>query len=387
MDIRTDIREELETHLRDCEDSLISDGVHPRDAHTRAVQLFGELHRVELDVAREHQRQSLWSMRAIIVGMVFLAIAISLGYWLRSYPLTGALFQPVMLSILYLGIFALVLVLIRWMVEFWGLNSKEVLLFSLLFSLLINVSITAIYDIDKVLVPIQAILVGSLLLAVVITFWNSLSVFARRVAIYGFAIFAIWTAIHGQATISFLGLPSCIYLTRDAVPLSGELAQCKEMPFFYPLLWPVYAVIISALFVTFHFLKRYVASAGTFAHRKIVMTTALALVPLLPLAVHDVNNYGKIDVISWKPAIYQSYHNILDRDPQPKDMDFYAYTRSYQNIKRVEAVLYASQERRIKINLLHQEILHRDASEAEMDFFIQSRMTVTDIRTKLQSHE
>lgn len=384
MSRMSNVRQEFESHIADKADELVGQGVEREEALRQARQSFGNIEKYEREVLTLNGTQTFFTpTRLATVGAV-VAICLSLGTWLRQYPLTGVLFQPVLLGTVYLGLFAVVTRTLAWLLEYWGITSRTALWASLLFGVVVNMSLTLVNDLDNFLVPLHGVVLALLLLVALQRHWGALPIFVKKMFIYGFGIATTWSAIHGKALFAFLYTQPCLYLTRDTTPLTGILATCRQVPLAHPALWPLYALTLIALFAGVRFLGRYWKNSSSRQYRKVALSVVFAALPLLPLTVHDVNNYGKVDVISWKPAIFQAYQEILGRDPEPKDITFYARTRAYTQLPRVREVLYQSVERTLVIDKLHREILGRSASAVEIVFFVEGRQAVEEIRTVLR---
>lgn len=384
MSSRRDIELELQSHLIEAADELRAQGVSNDDAQQQARERFGSTENILAAITALEPHRAWWTPHASAALGAVVAIVISLGYWLRQYPFSSVTFQPISLSLVYLGVFAAVTIVVKWICEYYGLQSRQAAWLSLLFALLVNFSVTTVFDLDKVFIPLHALMVAGAVIAFVVWRWTSLSVLGKRAVVYGFTLLTTWSAFHNQPMLSWLQTPPCIYITPDQVP-AEQLAKCQHWSWETSGLWPIYLVALTGLFMCARFLIRYWHSRGSFRYRKLLLTMAMAAVPLVPLGMHDINNYGQLDIINWKPEIYQAYLDILGRRPQQSDIDFYSLTRSYQVMPKVKAVLYASRERRIKIDLLHQEILHRPASTAEIQYFVDSKLTIEKIRAALSS--
>ncbi|MBI5037929.1 MAG: hypothetical protein HZC01_04490 [Candidatus Kerfeldbacteria bacterium] len=384
MSVRDDIKLELESHLADATDDLIKQGMTPDAAAEAAKRKFGNIEEIASEMQVTRQRRSIFSPNLIVSLALSVGIIVSLGYWLKQYPLSGVLMQPVILGLLYVGIFAAVAIIVTWLSEYWGIASQAALWSALVFGLMVCIAITIVYDLDKVLIPFHAIVLGTLIAAVLMKFWSRLPVFLKKTIIYGFTMVTTWSALHGKELFRFIQPDACLYLTRDTTPLVGELAHCQQLAFFNPLLWPIYFIMLVGVTSGIYFLGRYWRNQGSTLGRKLVVSAAFAAIPLLSLSFHDINNYGAIDIISWKPEIYQAYQEILGRDPEFKDIDFYTYTRAYRSMSRVKEVLYRSYERTLVIDKLHQMMLSRPASDAEIDHFVETRQSVLEIRHELE---
>jgi hypothetical protein len=150
-------------------------------------------------------------------------------------------------------------------------------------------------------------------------------------------------------------------------------------------LFPAYLFLLLGIPFLWLFVLQYVRNNGTRAYRKLSMSAVIVALPFMPLFVHDVNNYGELDILPWKADIYVAYAEILGRAPEQKDIDFYGMTRSYKQMEQVRDVLYRSAERRLKIDLLYREELHRSATEEEIDAYVESRSSVGTIRDDLRA--
>lgn len=382
MSSRRDIELELNDHILETVDELRAQGLTPPEAERQARARFGSPEKIASEIAELDRQRAWWTPHVSAALGATIAIVVSLGYWLRQYPLNSVLLQPIGLSLLYLGIFSAVTLVVKWVSEYFGLRSRHAVWLILLFSLLVNFSVTTVYDLDKVFIPLHALITAVAVAGLVVWRWSSMSVLAKRSILFGFAIVATWSAFHNQPMLAWLQTPPCIYITPDQVP-AEQLARCQHWSWLTSGLWPVYLTIVLGIIVGANFLRHYWHNAASRRLRKIGMTLAFVAIPILPITMHDINNYGQVDIVSWKPAIYQAYQDILGRRPQQKDIDFYGYTRSYQVMPKVKAVLYASRERRLKIDLLHREILQRPASAAEIQFFVDGRQTIQEIRDYL----
>lgn len=375
-----DIDDELEAHVEDLTSNFIADGFLAKEARQRAQQAFGNINAI---------RSELVALRAPVTRMASIVVAVflSLGavLWLAVWqaPTRFSSLEPIALLWLFLAVTGIVLVLQHWLIHSLGVRRLRILAPAFALPMLFNLSLTAIMDVDRLLVPLQTLGIGLAAIVMLRLAWRRLSFTIRRAVIFLFGFLAAWSALVLAPPFPFLHFAGCRYLTRDAVPLAGALASCQQLSWFDWRIVVLAIAGITGLAALIAAAKSTWPGKGLQQLQKIALTVVCVLLPIFPLFVHDVNNYGRVDVVRWKPLIVQSYRDILGRDPQAKDLEFYALTRSYLNLERIRSVLYASTERRLKIDLLYRDAFGRPATEQEIDRYVNNRMGVEDITREL----
>lgn len=386
MHVAPSIREELDSHLAELIEDFIADGYTRDDAEHEAHRVFGNPARLADTVAAIDQRRRFGTAfrQSIVRFYAFIALLLGIVFVSGHSFVNGTIVEPLALTWLSIGVILLVTRALHWIVEYTGYDTVRPLFVGTAFSTLAAMSITILFDVDKFLVPLYILALGIVITVLGTALWHRMSVTVRRVHIYGFGIVATWAALNPGLILNLLGVNRCVYLTRDVLPMPQDLAQCTQIPWQSSVLFPFYAALIIGFPTLASFLIRYWQSHASFTYRKALLTLAVAAIPVVPGMTRDINNLGQLDVVRWKPAIYASYQDILGRDPQEKDIEFYAMTRAYQDLARVRDVLYGSTERRLKINLLYQETLGRPATEQDILSAVDGRKSVEQIRRDLQ---
>ncbi|MBI3963620.1 MAG: hypothetical protein HY341_01345 [Candidatus Kerfeldbacteria bacterium] len=386
MRVAPAIREELDSHLAELIEDFVADGFAPDAAEHEARRVFGNPTQLADAVAAIDGRRRFGTSFRLSIVRFYAFIALLLGIvFVSGHPhINGTIVEPLALTWLSVGVILLVTRVLHWVVEYTGYDTARPMLVGTAFSALVGMSITILFDVDKFLVPLYILALGILSAALGTAFWDRMSVMVRRVLVYGYGSIATWAALNAGLVLNLLGVQRCVYLTPDVLPIPQDLAQCTQIPWQSSALYPFYAMLAIGLPYLGVFLFRYWQSHASFTYRKALLTLAVAAIPAVPSMTHDINNLGQLDVVRWKPAIFESYQDILGRDPQDKDIEFYAMTRAYRDLPRVRAVLYASHERQLKINLLYEESLGRPATEQELQSAVAAHRTVEQIRRDLQ---
>lgn len=377
---RRRVREELEAHIGDLASEFVERGYSDADARTAAEQQFGDAVAVENAlVTRSLDARVVLGVTYALAGSALITALFSVREPVLQAQIQWAVFVWACLSVI-----AAVLVCICWAMEFYGMHSGLTLWVAVLLTLLVSMVVTLVLDIDNFEVNIHAIGLGGLLLVVGGALWSRFSVRIQQMLLYGYATAVTYSTLVEEPLFSFVGTARCLFLTPDAVPLTGVNVHCQQVSLLSGMLFPAYLFLLLGIPFLLKFLFTYVRDRGPRLYRKLSMSAVVFALPLMPLFVSDVNNYGELDILRWKADIYEAYHDVLGRSPEQKDIDFYATTRSYEHMEVVREVLYQSYERRLKIDLLHQEELGRHATEEEIAAYVERRITAEDIRSELQ---
>jgi hypothetical protein len=153
------------------------------------------------------------------------------------------------------------------------------------------------------------------------------------------------------------------------------------------MLLPIYITLFIGIPYFIYFLIRYCLNKGSKIYRKIVLTSATISCLIVPVLFNDINNYNQISIIPWKAEIYNIYQEVLGRDPEEKDIEFYAITRAFKDMSKVRQILYTSKERKVKINLIFVEVLNRQATAKEVEFYVAKRFGVEEIYNRLRNQK
>lgn len=382
-----EIRDEMQAHIEDMMLDLVSSGMEEAEARAEAEKAFGDVESaVQSTIEVEGGLPKLLSHPLLlgVIGYVVLFLVMQFAHAAVSPSAVAGQIQVVMLWWVFIGVTALTALFVHWMIQFVGPHSLYSLRLTMLFTVLVSLSITSVLDIDNFEVNVSAVAVGVVAYAVVALFWKYVSVNMARIIMYGYAVLVTWSTLIEEPLLGFIGEARCLFITPDNVELVGALAACQQVPFVGRATAPlILAGLIGAVYVV-GFLRKYVSSNTVEMYKKLALTAGVVALPVVPMMTPDLNNYGELDVLPQKAAIYEVYWDVLGRSPEEKDYLFYARTRGYENLDRVSEVLYKSGERRLKINLLHLEYAGRSATKEEVDAYVESRKTIDDIRMELQ---
>lgn len=432
-----EILTELQSHIQERSEELRFKGLTPEKAQKQAAQEFGQLETVYQQV--KNIKGSAWlpwlSPKALLLWTYcFLTMALLAIYFGFKNQVAGTIFEPLLLYWAGFSIVGGTVIISYWLIEFLGLGKHKTLWVTILFIALLNLPITAILDIDNFEVNVHAMFLGITLILLSKIFWPKLTIWWQKFIIYGYAIIATTSILREKPLFNFIGKARCLFLTPDNVPLTGALASCQQVQPWSGMLIPVYLTLLIGVPYLFYFLIRYWLNKSTRLYRKIILSSSALGLIIVPMVVNGVNNYGQIDIVPrkaeiyqlyqeilqrdptaeeiefyaqtrayqhldriretllnseeyninldqapWRPTIEQIYWDILGRDPRTNELRFYAVTRAYQDMERVKETLYQSEERKIKINLIFQEVLKRPATEEELDFYIKNKTSIEDI--------
>lgn len=381
------IDEELEAHIADAVLDLISQGMEKRQADEVARQQFGNIIDIKKQTVEQYS-DSIWNRfgpTVCIIGPYAVLSVVFLLMWLvMRRSLIGVTLEPFFLWWVFAGVIAMTLLIVKWIFEYTGLLKIQGVVASMIFVLLEAFSLTNVLDINDFEVNIHAVLLAAVLFLVLQLAWKRLSALIKTMAVYGFTVVVTWSALVQEPLFGFIGTARCLYIKSSEGALPEVVAMCSQVPFMSRLLIPIYILLAVGVPFMIYFLFRYWISQSTVIWRKVIFSCVVAALPLAPAFVNDVNTLGGLDVIPWKAEIYQAYWETIGRRPEEKDFDFYARTRAYENIEQVKTVLFASQERRLKIRLIYQEVLGRAPSKEEIGFYIENQRTIDGIYEDLQ---
>lgn len=374
-------QEELDSHILDCAADLEQTGFDHASALVEAKKQFGDQAAVTHELQRMHPWLSIYADWIALIAFVViapvlyvttrLAAASPIGFYAATFLLW---WWPIALLMIAFG-------LVRWVRLIIPLRNHVIWPITLSVGFVFAATITIVLDINNFETAAYNAGLSVIFGLMGWILWHQLS---RRLKLFGgYSITAlmITSAWREHGYFESAVLPGCSYVQNTVLEPS---ALCHQVTWYDPRLLFIFIILVVAVgFITFY-LHRLWHSQAAPLYQKALTTAVLALLPITPLAFHNVNSTGAIDVVPWKVQIDQAYMNILGRHPEAKDYDFYANTRSYEHMSRVKQVLYDSTERRLKINSLYEHILERSASEAEIDAYANSYMTIAEIRHELK---
>lgn len=380
------IREELDAHIQDMVDDLISEGMDPAAARALAQQEFGDLQDIEAEVVLLHKRLAWlpWSPISIITTTytLLLVILITIAFSFFN-SIEGTAFEVVTVWAIYGGVIGMGALLIYWLSEYFGWHTRAMVFVSAAVTMVMALSLTIIFDIDKFETNIHAAAFSVLVIGVANFVWNSISVRFKQLIVYLQSIVVLRSIITHDPLFSYIAKPGCWFVTQDA-ELTGALASCVQVYWWSPILIPIYLTAIISVGYIAYVLTKYIQAQMISMYRKVGISLSCVGLILVPIFIHDINDQAWLDILSKKPEIYQAYEDILDRQPTDSEMEFYAKTRSYEHMNKIREVLFASEEREQKIQIVYKEILQRKASQQELTQHDTNKDSIADIYQQLE---
>lgn len=356
------IREELDAHLADCVDDLVAGGMSHETAHAKATAQFGDVTVVAEAVARVDQGPGVlawlnrlpWRPTSILTTLyvaMLCILSITTYNWFSA--IEGTITESVTVLWIYGALIGLGALLTYWLTDFFGWHTLRGIWITVCVTQLLAVSLTIVFDIDKFETNLHALAFSGLVLVIAKLLWSRLPLIGKQVLTYGHGVVVLYSVIYHEPLFKFIAKPGCWFITPDVAELTGALATCHQVQWWDVILYPLYTAAAIGLGYLGWTLVQYWRNAGTQLHRKILLSVSCAGIMITPWFVQDINNEARLDILPYKATIYESYNHILDRKPTADEIDFYAVTRSYEHIDKIEAVLYESNERTIKINELY----------------------------------
>ncbi len=375
-------QEELDSHILDCADELVQLGYDRAAALQEAKVKFGDVDQVAAELARIHPWLAVY---ADWIGLgVFICVAPPL-YLITQLANTNPIgFYAEGLLVWWCGaaVVVVTIILVRWSQQIFLLETRRSWWLSISLGLVAAVMLTAVLDINNYETAVYNAALAMILAALGSVLWPRLNIFAKQVSIYCVIGGLIWMSWREQGIAEHQLLRGCSYLRPSALDVH---TLCEQIAWYAPRLLLLYGVLALAIGMILYYLGHLWADRLMAPAKKGITTLALVLLPLIPFYVNGVNSTGAIDVIPWKQEIDEAYINILGRHPEEKDYTFYGYTRSYEHMSEVRAVLYASEERRIKITMMYENILGRTPTTEELDTAANSYKPILEIRNELKA--
>lgn len=385
--IEQDVRAELQAHLEERAEEYVSDGLSMAEAERRAQLDFGSLDEHVRATVRTHPPVEQLPFTRTQVAMVLYVLTVSvLGVlsWKWQGTSVAAEVEPVLWRVVQLGVVAVNVGLVYWIVRFYGLRSPVVAWVAAVWTLLYGFGITAILDIDNFEGTIHALLLVAVVLVVMQVAWKHVSVWWRRVVLYALAAVIPWSALTEHPVFDVVYQGRCLFVTPDPGPLTGVLQACQQVPLLSTTFFPVVALVVIGVPVILMLMVRMLMNRpATPIVRPLSFAAVLCMLVIAGWQFSDINNKGELDILPWKADIYDAYADALGRSPQDKDFRFYAETRAYLHIERIRQTLYASAERRLKITAVYQEVLRQDPTAEEVESWVSGQQSIEMIRLSL----
>lgn len=380
------IREELDSHIEDMVDNLVLNGMDPAAAKALAEQEFGDREEIETEVVLIHKRLAWlpWSPISIITATYALLLVMLIAIAFTFFnSIEGTAFEVVTVWTMYGGVIGMGALMIYWLSEYFGWHTRAMVFVSAAVTMLMALSLTAIFDIDKFETTIHAAAFTALFIAITNFVWNSISVRFKQLIVYLQSIVVLRSIITHDPLFSYIAKPGCWFITQDA-ELTGALASCVQVYWWSPILIPIYLTAIISVGYVMYVLTKYIQAQLVSMYRKVGISLSCIGLVIIPVFIHDINDQASLDILSKKPEIYQAYEDILDRQPTDSEIAFYAKTRSYEHMNKIREVLFASDERKHKINLVYKEVLHRKATDQEIIQHDANKDSIADIYKQLE---
>lgn len=382
-----EIKLELESHLADQQEELVHAGMSAEEAKIKALELFGSLDDHVIATLSAHTPARFFFHPTTTIFILSLCTLTVSG--LLFVTLAGSTNQLVAEKALvwsgFCSLVGLALCLTRFLIEYFGLKTQAVVYASLVLSLLMSFSITSLLDLNNFEVTIHLMFLA-LILAMTLHFgWKRIVLPVKYAVLYLFSGLSMFVAFIEHPIFGFIGSFRCLFILPATTPLTGSLAVCQQLPLWHPLLLLLYTLVFGGGVYLLTIFWSYLKNHSTGLYRKVILVASMSSFGLAPMALPDLNKYGEMDIVPWKIEIYSAYEDILGRDPEQKDIEFYARSHAYQDMVRLKEVLYQSDERKLKIDLLYQTILHRQATPQEISDLVQQQMTVEEITVWLET--
>lgn len=381
------IRTELESHMADLRDEFLNSGMTADQAEAEIQQVFGDLDTlVKQTLAVQPQTRTILhpctSLMILSSECIFFT---AVAFWLMNGLPAQLVLEKALVWSAFFGVVSLGLCLSRFMLEYFGLNKVHVVYASLTLSLLISFALTSLLDLNNFEVTIHLIGLAVFVGIGLHMWWNKLRLWVKYASLFLFSAVSTFSALTERLLFQFLGELRCLFIQPNPVQVLGILATCQQLPLWHPLLLILYTLVLGGGIYLLSILWGYLKNKATAISKKIILTLSLSSLSVAPILLPDLNKYGEMDIVPWKIEIYAAYAEVLGREPETKDIQFYAQTRAYLDMFHLREVLYQSEERKLKVDLLYQEILHRHATPEEVEYFATQKLSVDQIRQLLQT--
>lgn len=369
-------QDELEGHILDC---AADQGIDLAEARKR----FGDIGAIGQQLSAIHPWLAAYADWIVLV-VILLASAplyFSAMVWANTIP--GFLAERLLVWWWGVMIALAGFVLLKWQAEMVMPNTKTLLLYALSTGFVFSLVITAVLDVNNFETTVYNAIFSLISGVALWLSWPKLQLKQKQLLLYSAVGLMLLFAWREKGWLEAVLFPNCLYLQPD--PYTVAPKECTQVSWLHPWLLVIYATGLASTALLTHYCLRLWRQSSVL-YRKVITTGAFVLLPITPLVLSGVNQSGKLDALPWKRDVYTAYVDILGRRPEQKDYDFYAQTRSYQHLSTVRAVLYKSAERRLKIQLLFQEILLREPTPEELNTYAESTLTIKEIYDELIIH-
>ena len=372
--------------MLDLVDDLVTQGLTPTAAQQQALQQFGDINTISQAVIKIHHPRFnwYWSPQTILLLLFILSGGV---IFTSTLFITTPLIHDVLLIVklwwYYLAIIIAGQLLNYRLIQYFSLRRITSFITLILTNLVASASLTIVLDIDDFETNLDALILAIVLTGLIGYFWKHISMRWRAVTLYIFSIISTLSILLNKPLWQGLYQARCFYITPDNIPLTGTLTSCTQVTWFSPLMLLILLCLVGGWLLVIYKLKNYWLNRGTKIWQRSFVAMFFLGTIIIPIKIHDINNQAELDIIPWKYRIDKVYLNILGRLPENKDVDFYATTRSFEHMSKVQDTLYKSNERRLKINQLYQQFLQRNATKAEIDNYVNNKKTIPVIINEL----
>lgn len=378
MSHSSDLLEELRAHEEDLASEARGSGCSASESAARAQRRLGDVSAI-----RSRAQESLFWRRALIACASVAVCLSSVVYFFVTAQRLSVVLTLSALLLMQIGVACVAVIIARSIVHAYSANRLHGFVHASIFVLALASAEVCMLDIDHV----EVIIVFAVLTACVLTAFflhrQDPSIRSRFLLLY-VLIGALFLSLLLSEWFGWAErIPLCLYVTPDSVivPQCHLFVLSRVVTVALGCIMVVF--VVSALITLRRVLKTRVLSGV----QKWAAVAAILAVFFLPLFVRDLNNYGALSLLFAQPKITQAYHDVLGRNPQQKDLDFYALTGAYRHVDRIRSVLLTSEERRLKVQELYAHILHRAATQEEIDVWNERGSSVAQIQKSLDSLE
>ncbi len=369
---------ELNSHILDTVDELMADGYSQSAAEKLAQERFGNLNKTAKTLKTiNHPVFNVKFSPLTWVTFFYCAITSLLVMGLKL-PLPSILQDFIQIALFWLaqvGVIGITMLISYWVLSYIGLHHHTWAWASYSLTFIQNCALIAILDIDHFEVLLHNLILLGLFYVTTFYTWEYLDLTWRKLLVYTYIIVSTVLVLINHRLFEWLYQAKCLFITPDAI----AVASCVQVWWFSPLLWPIYLALIVATSYLGYGLVHYWKNAGSSWARKIISTSVIGVMLVLPWFIHDINNQSELDILPWKYQINHAYQDILGRNPETKDMNFYATSRAFEHMLRVRETLYNSTERQLKIHQIYQQILQRNATAEEIQRHNQHQQSIGEI--------
>lgn len=372
----SDLLEELRAHEEDLAIEARERGLSSAASEVCARQQLGDVTPMRI------RAQKALILRRLYIACGVISVAIGCGaYFVATAHSASLAFTLTILLLTQIALIGTTLFLVRSAVVAHGANRLRGFVHAaILVCALVSAEI-CILDVDHIEVIILFALITACILLLMYVLKDRASIRVRFMFVYTLVGGVFLTLILSEWFGLAERIPLCLYVTPDSVPV----AQCHFFVLSKVITIALGLVLIISIGSAFITLNRVLKTSLLSSAQKWMAIVTIVTIFCVPIFIHDINNYSALSVVFAQPKITQAYSDILGRNPERKDLDFYALTGAYRNIDRIRSVLLASEERELKIQEVYMRALHRTATLAEIVLWNERGSSLDQIQKSVES--